>query len=205
MERKQNGMHDMTVFLSVWIGFFMTIILMAPFHQEDKEQQKIAEKILRFHVLANSDTITDQREKLKVRDGVLEVLNPILQQAKSKEEAKKLVLQNKEKIKKKAEDIAFPRPVRVSIVQDQFPDKQYGTCFFPSGTYEALRLEIGEGKGHNWWCVLYPGLCLKEAVRPVYDSQGKDELEKMFHGDTYDFIRHPVKMKIRWWCLGRTS
>ena len=73
----------------------------------------------------------------------------------------------------------------------------YGDCTFPEGSYETLKIEIGEARGRNWWCVLYPALCFTDAVHPVVSGEGKEELEEVLDEDTYDFILHPARTKIR--------
>ena len=91
----------------------------------------------------------------------------MLAEASSREETEKLVTEQMDEIQKEAFALVKPRNVRVSLETDWFPEKTYGDCTFPPGEYEALRIEIGEARGHNWWCVLYPGLCFKEAVNGV--------------------------------------
>lgn len=123
-------------------------------------QRGIADGVVRFHVLANSDTAADQNLKLDVRDAVLASFGEKLEGCSSKGESMVLLAAYKEEIcQTAAAEIArqgYDYPVSVSLVREDFPEKTYGNLVFPAGVYDAVRIEIGEAKGHNWWCVLYP-------------------------------------------------
>ena len=79
-----------------------------------------------------------------------------------------------------------------------FPDKTYGDITFPNGYYDALRIEIGEAKGHNWWCVLYPNLCFVDAVHAVVPDEGKEELKEVLDEEEYEMVTATSKFKIKW-------
>ncbi len=127
----------------------------------------IYEKTVRLHVLANSDTEEDQRLKLLLRDELLSYLTPILQEASNKENAEKLIKDNLPEIE------AFSRAflesqhsddmVSVVLGKEFYPTRTYENCSYPAGEYTSLRVFIGSGQGHNWWCVVYPPLCLAAA------------------------------------------
>lgn len=194
----RKKLHDRVIWMiPLCIGFLGAFLVSTPSQKEREIQQQIAEKILRFHVLAASDSREDQAEKLRVRDAVVRKLEPVLASSSSKEETKERIRKEWKQIEKVAEEIAGPGNVQVSLSSDWFPEKAYGDCTFPEGEYEALRIEIGEAKGHNWWCVLYPGLCFKEAVRPVVSEEGKEVLDRVLDETAYDFLLHPVKMKVK--------
>ncbi|MBS6196437.1 MAG: stage II sporulation protein R [Clostridiales bacterium] len=188
---------------SLCLGLLAAVLFGGPSEKEQEVQRQIADEILRFHVLANSNAPEDQKEKLRVRDAVVRELNPLLQGASSKRETKELVKNELERVKETAEEIVYPKPVEVSLTSDWFPEKIYGDCTFPEGEYDALRIEIGEAAGRNWWCVLYPMLCFKEASRPVVSEEGEEMLEGVLDETAYDFILHPVKTKIRFRWLGK--
>lgn len=173
------------------------VVLSAPSQEERKLQAQIADEILRFRVLANSDSREDQEEKQRVKDAVLEELEPVLAQADSREETREMVTEYLDEIEETAEKIAGAGRIHVSLAADWFPERVYGDCTFPEGEYETLKIQIGEAQGHNWWSVLYPGLCLSDAVHPVMTGEGKKELEKVLDEETCDFILHPAKTKIR--------
>lgn len=186
--------------VSLCVGFLGVILISMLFEREQRLQREIAGEILRFHVLANSDSEEDQEEKLKVRDAVVRKLQPLLEQSSSREETEKILLQQMDMIEETAGTVVNPKKVKVSLTKDWFPEKTYGDCTFPSGEYRALRIEIGEARGHNWWCVLYPGLCFTDTVHGVVTEEGKEKLEGLLEEEAYDFILHPHKIKVifRW-------
>lgn len=186
--------------VSLCVGFLGVILISMFFEREQRLQREIAGKILRFHVLANSDSKEDQEEKLKVRDAVVRKLQPLLEKSSSREETEKILLQQMDMIEETAGTVVNSKKVKVSLTKDWFPEKTYGDCTFPSGEYRALRIEIGEARGHNWWCVLYPGLCFTDTVHGVVTEEGKEKLEGLLEEEAYDFILHPHKIKVifRW-------
>ena len=139
-------------------------------------QQKLADKVLRFHVLANSDSEADQQLKYQVRDAVGCYLQKELGTADSREESEQIITGQLEQIQEVAEETVkehgYSYSVRAELEETAFPVKSYGSFTFPSGTYEALRVVIGEGKGHNWWGVLYPNLCFEGSLYEM--SEEKD-------------------------------
>ena len=128
-----------------------------------KIQQGIAAQVIRFHVLADSDSAWDQANKLAVRDTVLDYLNDVLPENMNVVQTENFIENHLKNIRQVAEETLAQRgcsdPVQAQLVQDDFPEKTYGDCTFPAGTYEALRISIGRAEGHNWWCMIYPGLC----------------------------------------------
>ncbi len=140
-------------------------------------QQGIADKILRFHVLANSDSGEDQTLKLKVRDEVGTYLSAKLSDAASVEESEGILLKNLSEIEEIASEVieeeGYDYSVTASLENCLFPEKTYGIYTFPSGNYEALRVVIGEGEGQNWWCVLYPNMCFSGSMYAVDEASGE--------------------------------
>lgn len=130
--------------------------------------ENINNKILRLHILANSNSRDDQLLKLKVRDSILNFSEDLLMCAKNKEEAKQIVMKNFELLKSVAENEikkhGYSYPVKVELKKAYFPTKQYDNVTLPAGNYEALRILIGDAKGQNWWCVMFPALCLGAAA-----------------------------------------
>ncbi len=124
-----------------------------------------AKDLVRLHVIANSDTSEDQAVKLKVRDAVLDVSRAWLQDVQDKRDALDVLGAHKKELTKAAEkrlrELDQPADVCVVIGQFDFPDRIYDGVLVPAGTYDAVRVVIGEGKGTNWWCVMYPSLCLE--------------------------------------------
>lgn len=134
----------------------------------ERIQNGISAKVVRFHVLANSDSEADQSLKLAVRDRVLAEYGTLLAECESKTETLSVLRQARQAICETAtEEVAaqgYAYPVRVSLVREEFPLKQYDALLFPSGVYDALRIEIGAAEGQNWWCVLYPQMCFVDAA-----------------------------------------
>ncbi len=151
-------------------------------------QQGISERILRFHVLANSDSACDQELKTKIRDAVGTYMSEELKEAGSLSECKEIAGKQISQIEQVASGViqreGYRYPVRASIENCRFPQKTYGPYTFPAGTYEALRVVIGSGKGHNWWCVMYPNLCFSGSMYGIEEDTGK-RLEKELTAQEY--------------------
>lgn len=128
------------------------------------ECEEIRGSVLRLHVLANSDSEDDQNLKLKVRDRLLEVSTDIYSCAQSKDEAVQSTRENLSMLQTEAErvikDNGYDYPVSVELEETYFNTRSYGDITLPAGNYQALRVIIGEGDGHNWWCVMFPPLCI---------------------------------------------
>ena len=182
---------------------FLSLLLVteSPLYLQDKSasilRQQISTEVLRFHIRANSDTVDDQQKKLQIKQSFLEWLAPILSENTSKPETIQCIRKNLPAIQKEAARLAAPDPVTVTLQKEWFPEKTYGTCTFPEGTYDALRIDIGQAKGHNWWCVLYPSLCFADALEPVMTKEGEEKLQQVLDEDAYDLLLHPQKLKIR--------
>ena len=167
----------------------------------DLLQPSIASKILRFHVLANSDAIEDQTVKENVRDAVGVYLQPLLKDAKNLEETKQIVDENIEQIICVAEQTltehGFDYSVKACITRTDFPVKTYGSYTFPQGEYEALQIVIGEGKGQNWWCVLYPNMCFRGSVFEVIEKEAEEALREVLSPWEYADVFESGKVQIR--------
>ena len=143
------------------------------------------DKLIRLHVLANSDSEEDQALKLKVRDAVLDYTNDVISGCPDISEAKQIIEQNKDEIQKICEDVVsesgYGYPVSIQLGYEKYPEKSYGSVTLPSGDYYSVRVMIGEAEGHNWWCVLFPPLCVGAAKdeRAVMTSAGltKNEVD----------------------------
>lgn len=131
----------------------------------------IYDNSLRFHVRANSDKKEDQEQKLIVRDAVLRYVKKDIDKATSAEEMKQYLATKTAQIAQVAANAADGKPVRVYFTKERFPIRHYGTAIFPAGVYHALRVDIGNARGHNWWCAFYPKLCYipeKEVKLPTF-------------------------------------
>ncbi|MDF2886749.1 MAG: stage sporulation protein [Lacrimispora sp.] len=163
---------------------------------------RIAPEILRFHVLANSNSTQDQNLKLKVRTMLLNSIYEDLGENASLEDTKTYISSHESTLEEKAENymknLGFNYPAHMELTDCYFPTKTYGDMVFPCGTYEAVRVKIGEGKGHNWWCVLYPPLCFTDSSYAVVPDTSKEILRHSIDESDYLKLRkEPVKIHVR--------
>ena len=193
--------HQSPAILIALLFLSLLLVTESPHYLQDKStsilQQQISTQVLRFHIRANSDTVADQQKKLRIKQSLLEWLTPILAENTSKPETMQCIRKNLPDIRKEATRMAAPEPVTVTLQKEWFPEKTYGTCTFPEGIYDALRVDIGQAKGHNWWCVLYPSLCFADALEPSMTEEGEEKLQQVLDEDAYDLLLHPQKLKIR--------
>lgn len=169
---------------SAIIAFVLTVIYsVIPFQAVCAE---IPNDVFRFHILANSDSEEDQALKLKVRDKVLERTKILFDTANSKSDAKKFVKANLETIEKIAQNEVYKNgynyPVKAEVVNMHFDTRYYESYTLPSGMYDALRITIGNAKGHNWWCVMYPSICISTV------DEGKDRAKDALSDDEYSVV-----------------
>ncbi|MGN0114561.1 MAG: stage II sporulation protein R [Acutalibacteraceae bacterium] len=144
------------------------------------ECENIREDVLRLHILANSDSEKDQQLKLKVRDEILKISGDIFDGCKSLADAQNAAKQKMPQIIKTAQDTVksygYDYTVSASLAKSYFDTRHYDNYTLPAGIYNAVRVIIGNGNGHNWWCVMYPSLCLPAAC-DNYDT-ALDENER---------------------------
>lgn len=150
---------------------------------EELNYDEVKDSLIRFHVIANSDNEDDQKLKLKVRDAVLDYLYPSLNKSKSLAETREIIREKMDNVKAIAEDILkknnYQYDVNVMLSRENFPEKAYGNIVLPQGNYEAFRIIIGNGQGHNWWCVMFPPLCFVDETKAAVEyDKTKDKIEK---------------------------
>lgn len=152
----------------------------------------LSQAVFRLHVIANSDSDEDQALKLKVRDALLEYMNDICVDCSTKEEAISLATEHKSDFQKIAEETissnGYDYTVKININNFYFPTKNYGDISLPAGFYDALRVEIGDAKGQNWWCVMFPSLCFIDVSSGVVDEEAKENLEENLEDESYSII-----------------
>ena len=166
----------------------MNVMLLAllemQYVKNQRIQEQIAGKVLRFHVLANSDTAEDQNLKLAVRDAVGSRMAELLSDVPDREACEQVVEAHLPEIAETAQAVVreagYEYEVHAAIEETEFPSKTYGKFTFPAGKYEALRVVIGEGEGHNWWCVLYPPLCFVDASSGILPESSKEIIKENF-------------------------
>ena len=158
--------------------------------------------VLRLHILANSDTDEDQQLKLAVRDKLLENSEELFGGCDTLDEMKVRAREKQSEINDIALSVihekGYDYSVKNSVVNMEFDDRTYGDMTMPSGTYDALRVKIGSGKGHNWWCVMYPPLCLPAAEEVHADKQKADDY---FNDQQIDMLENHDDYKVRLWCV----
>lgn len=199
---------------AVVLGVLFSLIFGAHWTKGYSEmiQNGIAAKVVRFHVLANSDTEADQSLKLAVRDRVLQEYGDLLQACENKAETLAVLEDARQKICETAaaevQAQGYAYPVRVSLVREEFPFKKYDDLIFPAGVYDALRIEIGAAEGQNWWCVLYPQMCFVDAAWGYSTEESHARLENTLTEEEFlivsaleqEALTPKIKLKIvEWW------
>ena len=177
--------------------FLLGLFSILPIHGE----QEIYESVVRLHVLANSDSQEDQALKLKVRDEVLRVTEPLLTGCESREQAEQILEQHMEEIEAAAQAVVreqgYEYPVSVLLGKEEYPTRNYENCCFPSGTYVSMRVCIGDAEGQNWWCVLFPPLCLSAASAEDEQSNEEAFISVGLTGEQYRVITQTDQVKYR--------
>lgn len=152
----------------------------------------LCNNIFRLHVIANSDSHEDQNLKYIVRDNLIEYMNSICKNCLNKQEAISIASKHIEDFKKIAlntiKNQGFDYDVKISIGNFEFPTKDYGDISLPAGFYDALRVEIGSGKGKNWWCVMFPPLCFVDASSGIVPDESKKELQNNLSEEGFSLI-----------------
>lgn len=189
--------YKISLCISALCFFTAFLILMASRTTgEEALASRIAPEILRFHVLAESDSARDQNLKLGVKGLVLDYIHGQVPEDADKEQLEQWIEGNKTSIETMAQDWLADQgasyPVKLELTRDYFPTKAYGDMVFPCGTYDAIRITIGSGKGHNWWCVLYPSLCYTDAIHAVVPDSSKQTLSSLLAEDDYDALLSPL-------------
>lgn len=178
-------------------------------------QKDIAHEILRFHVVANSDSIKDQEIKLVIKDELTTALKPTLENAKNIDEARVIIKENLSNLEQIANDTlvknGYHYTAIASLEKGYFPLKVYGDLSLPPGEYEAIRIELGTAKGQNWWCIMFPPLCFVDSTYSVVPDSSKQQLKNVLTEEEYDMvfkkkeIKVKVKFKIVDWFLSKKS
>lgn len=167
-EAKDMKYKKLILLLSLFILIFIYIIYP---YVEDKTKISFKDNLIRFHIRANSDNEEDQALKLKVRDEILKEMKERFEDVKDIEESRKIIKDSMEEMKKIAERILAKEgkdyEVNVYLGEDSFPTRKYGKLVLPAGAYETLLITLGEGKGQNWWCVMFPPLCFVDITHSV--------------------------------------
>lgn len=152
----------------------------------------LAENIFRLHILANSDSDEDQALKLKVRDSILDYMGTLTHDMSDKQAVIELANQHTEDFQKIAEQViqenGYSYSVKIEIGNFYFPTKYYGNISLPAGNYDALKIEIGQAAGQNWWCSLFPPLCFVSISSGVVDEEGEEYLKENLSEEEFAII-----------------
>lgn len=178
----------------ILIILFLCYTSICAFSYASSVSSDIADSVFRLHIIANSDSSEDQKLKLLVRDEVLKYMKEISSNASSKEEIISIMNEHIDDFK----DIAistivnegYNYDVNLSIGNFDFPTKTYGDISLPAGKYDALRIEIGDAKGQNWWCVMFPTLCFVDVSSGELDEDSKNVLESSLTDEEFDLVSH---------------
>ena len=180
--------------ISIILSLFICIISCLSF---EKDCDSIREKVLRLHVIANSDSEADQNLKLKVRDRIIEESGELFTVSESREEAERNLKKSLGKLQSITEEVikkeGSTATVEVRVEPSYFPVRSYGNLTLPAGTYKSLKIVIGEGEGKNWWCVLFPPLCLPAA------EKRDDLLSDVLTEKEIQLISSKPRYEVRFW------
>ena len=158
------------------------------------------DKLIRFHVLANSDSEEDQSLKLKVRDDVIDYLQPKLKTSKSIKESEKIILEEKSNLINICENTirenGYNYDVDIDLGYSKFPTKQYSSVVLPAGEYKSLKILIGNGQGKNWWCVMFPPLCFVDELNNLIVKETDQKLREVLTEEEYELIVEKDNTKV---------
>lgn len=177
------------IMVALCIGLLCTLCLESDF---DATEAALAKSVIRLHVIANSDSDEDQALKLKVRDRIIDETKEIFDETENVVCAREEIETSLTAIKKTAEDEirknGYDYEVNVSLGMSEFPTKEYGNIILPAGSYEALKVEIGNAKGKNWWCVLFPPLCFVDETCVTPTGEAMNKIETVLGKDGREFV-----------------
>ncbi len=200
--KSRKRTYSLPIFIvSIVIGLAYAYITSKPNNDISTIQQGISHKIIRFHVIANSDSDADQALKLKVKEAVVNYTAELLCNSKSISETEDLLSSHTNDIISIANNVIsendYDYPVTAEITDTYFPTKSYGSYTFPPGTYRAFQIKIGEAKGKNWWCVLYPPLCFIDISHGTVNPESEELLKETLTTDEFQAVSDEYTVKYR--------
>ncbi|MBD8942169.1 MAG: stage II sporulation protein R [Clostridiales bacterium] len=200
--KSRKRTYSLPIFIvSIIIGLAYAYITSKPNNDISTIQQGISHKIIRFHVIANSDSDADQALKLKVKEAVVNYTAELLCNSKSISETEDLLSSHTNDIISIANNVIsendYDYPVTAEITDTYFPTKSYGSYTFPPGTYRAFQIKIGEAKGKNWWCVLYPPLCFIDISHGTVNPESEELLKETLTTDEFQAVSDEYTVKYR--------
>ena len=178
--------------LALLISVCLTLVIGA---WAGARQEGLSDRLVRLHVIAHSDSAADQAEKLRVRDAVLAYLKPKLESAETISDARAVLRTEQDGIRAAAQAVT-QEPVTVTFTREHYPTRDYGSFALPAGVYPSLRVILGAGEGHNWWCVVFPPLCTAERVETgAVEAMTNDDV-RLITSDEKDVV---IKFRILEW------
>ena len=178
----------------------ISFIILSAYSYASAINEDLSNNVFRLHVIANSDSKEDQDLKYKVRDKLIEYMKSLTTNINTKEEvieiANNHILDFESIAKEVITKNGFDYDVKVEIGNFSFPTKQYGDISFPAGFYDALKVEIGNAKGQNWWCVMFPPLCFVDVTSGIVPEESKENLQDNLGEEEYDIISNTEDSEI---------
>ncbi len=189
------------IVLTILLGLFLFVSAVSYANTISKD---LSENFFRLHILANSDSKEDQELKLKVRDAVISYMETLSYDGLNKNEAILLTTEHLEDFRNIAKQVLEANncnyDVTLEIGNFYFPTKEYGNISLPAGFYDGLKIEIGEAKGQNWWCSLFPPLCFVDISSGVIDENAENELRENLSDEEFAIITgnsEEIKLKFK--------
>ena len=171
---------------------FVLFIAISAFSYVSAVSKNISQSVFRLHVIANSDSEEDQALKYIVRDNLIKYMNTLTKDITSKEAAYEIAKEHQNdfyKIAKQTiEENGYTYDVKIEIGNSYFPTKYYGDISLPAGYYDALKVEIGDSAGQNWWCVMFPPLCFVDISSGFVPDESKETIKENLHNEEYAII-----------------
>lgn len=189
----------------IFLILFLSYIFTSLFFYSDAVTNNISKNVFRLHVIANSNSEEDQDLKYKVRDELIKYMKSISSNVSTKDEALTLVNNNLDTFQAIASNViienGFDYPVKIEVGNFDFPTKTYGDISLPAGFYDALKVEIGEAQGRNWWCVMFPSLCFVDVSNGIVPEESKENLQSNLDYEDYNLIssdeaEYKIKFKL---------
>lgn len=188
MRKFSTNFKNLTIIIILFIAFFITNAHSYAINVSNG----LSSNIFRLHILANSDSEEDQALKLKVRDAILQYMETLNTAKQDKQSVIELSKTHIEEFKTIAEKVihenGYDYSVSAEIGNFYFPTKYYGNISLPAGNYDALKIEIGDAKGQNWWCSLFPPLCFVSVSAGVVEEEGETYLKENLSEEEFEIV-----------------
>ena len=168
--------------------FLIALIIISSVSPVISKSEDISNNVFRLHIIANSDTEKDQTLKLKIRDNVLRLTSELYNNCNSVDDAVSVTKENIVLFRQAAQSIiafyGYTYDTKVTVTKEYFNTRKYDNFTLPAGVYDSLKIIIGEGKGKNWWCVMFPSVCISGCTDDLRETLTEEEIE-MLKSDKY--------------------